>query len=153
MRKRLLSIALVMILLLGLFPMSAFAANEIEDTEIIVFEDGSYLEISIVTSSARVANTVSGAKKYTYRDSNGNVDWEAKLNATFAYSGAWYTCTTASCSLTISDSQWYEISKSTARGTNNAYAYLTMGRKVLGVTIERPEYTIQLTCDSNGNLS
>lgn len=151
--KRLLSVALVMVLLLAILPCSALAANTTEQTNVIRYEDGSYVEVSIETSSARIANTVSGTKKYTFYDSDGNMEWQAKLNATFAYSGAWYTCTTATCSVTIYDSQWYEISKSTARGTNNAYAYLTMGRKVLGVTIERPEYTIKLTCDSNGNLS
>ena len=154
--KRLFSVALAVILLITMLPCSALAASETKDTQdtyVVRYDDGSYMEVSIDTFSARVPNTVSGTKKYTFYDSDDNMEWQAKLNATFAYSGAWYTCTTASCNLTIYDSQWYEISKSTARSSNNAYAYLTLGRRVLGVTIERPEYTIKLTCDTSGNLS
>ena len=151
--KRFCSLFLVAILLIGVLPSSVSAANVTDAPEVIQFDDGSYILIFTDTSSARVANTVSGSKKYVCYDSNNNKDWEAKLSATFAYSGAWYTCTTATCNVTIYDSQWYEISKSTSRGSNNAYAYLTMGIKVLGVTVERSDYTIKLTCDSNGNLS
>lgn len=151
--KRLFSGALVMILLIALLPSSTLASNQIESIEVIRLDDGSYMEITIETLSARVANTVSGSKKYTYYDSDGNVLWEAKLSATFAYSGAWYTCSTANCNVTIYDSHWYEISNSTIRSSNNAFTNLTMGRRYLGVTVEKPQYTIKLTCDINGNLS
>ena len=136
-----------------MLPCNALAANQDDHIEIIQFEDGGYVEISTEMSPARVANTVTGSRTYTYYDSNHEKSWAAKLTATFAYSGGWYTCTTANCDVTIYDNQWYEISNTTTRSSNNAYAYLTMGRRVLGVTVERPEYTIRLTCDNNGNLS
>ena len=151
--RRLFSAVIVLVLLFGLIPCNAFAADQVEHVEIIQFEDGGYVEISIGTSPARVANTVSGYKTYTYYDGNNEKSWEATLTATFAYSGGWYTCTTANCNVTIYDNQWYVISNSTVRSSNNAVTNLTMGRKVLGVTVERPQYTIKLTCDSNGNLS
>ena len=153
MSKKFISFAIILVLLLGLFPCYAFAVDIAEDTDIILLDDGSYIEVMVETSPARAANTVSGSKKYVCRDSDGDVMWEAKLSATFAYSGAWYTCATADCDVTIYESNWYVISNSTTRSSNNAYAYLTMGRRVLGVTVERPEYTIKLTCDINGNLS
>lgn len=153
MNKRLISFILVMVLMFGQLSYSVFAAEEPVDTQIISFEDGSYIEVSVIESSARVANTVSGSKKYTFYDGNNNKSWEAKLTATFAYSGGWYTCTTANCNVTIYDSQWYVISNSTVRSSNNAVTNLTMGLRTAGVTIERPQYTIKLTCDINGNLS
>ena len=153
MSKKLISFSVILILLLGLFPGNAFATGTAKDIDIILLDDGSYIEVIIEISPTRAANTVSGYKKYVCRDSGGDLEWEAKLSATFAYAGAWYTCATADCDVTIYDSDWYVISNSTIRSSNHAIARLTMGRKVLGVTVEEPQYTIELTCDINGNLS
>lgn len=151
--RKLICVSVVFILVMSMLPYGVFAASESKNTEIIWYDDGSYMEISVKESVTRVANTVSGSKTYTYYGANGGVEWKAVLSATFAYSGSWYTCTTASCNVTISESQWYVISNSTTRSSNNAITNLTMGRKLLGVTIDKPQYTIKLTCDSNGNLS
>ena len=153
MSKKLLSFAIALVLLLGIFPSNVFASGTVEKADIILLDNGSYIEVVIETSPARAANTVSGSKRYICRGSDGNIEWEAKLSATFAYSGAWYTCAAADCSITIYDSDWYVISNSTIRSSNHAIARLTMGRKVLGITVEEPQYTIELTCDINGNLS
>lgn len=153
MIKRFISLLLVCMLLIMVFPFGAYAVNEVEPADVILCEDGSYIEIFTHVALTRAANTVSGYKEYVCRDSNNTLLWKAKLNATFAYSGGWYTCTTANCNVTIYDSQWYEISNNIIRSSNNAVANLTMGRKLLGVTIEKPQYTIKLTCDINGNLS
>lgn len=151
--KRLFCVALVLILIISILPCSVLAVNEPRNIEIVRYDDGSYMEIVVENSVARVANTVSGSKTYTYYGSDGGTEWKAKLSATFAYSGGWYTCTTANCDVTIYDSSWYVISNSTTRSSNNAFTNLTMGLKYLGVTIDRPQYTIRLTCDINGNLS
>ena len=153
MAKRVIAGLVACMLLMGILPFSAYAVNEAGPTEVQLFDDGIYIEIYTATNPARVSNTVSGYKEYVCRDSNGTLLWKAKLTATFAYSGGWYTCTTASCNVTISDSQWYVISNNTVRSSNNAFTYLTMGIKYLGVTVEKPQYTIRLTCDINGNLS
>lgn len=153
MMKRLFSTVIVLVLLIGLIPCNALAANQVDHVEIIQLEDGGYVEISTEMSPARAANTVTGSRTYTYYDSNHEKSWAAKLTATFAYSGGWYTCTTANCNVTIYDNQWYVVSNTTTRSSNNAVTNLTMGRKYLGVTVERPQYTIRLTCDINGNLS
>ena len=150
---RLFTVAIVMILMVGLIPCNALATNKIDGTEIIWLEDGSYLEISIEKLPARGASTVSGSKKYTCYASDNSKLWEAKLTATFNYSGAWYTCSVANCNVTIYDNNWYVVSNNTIRSSNNAQTNLTMGRKVLGVTVEQRQYTIKLTCDNNGNLS
>lgn len=151
--KRIVIVTLTLVVLIGMLPFNAFAVSKAGDTNVVRFDDGAYMEISIDTSSARVANTVSGSKTYTYYDSDGNVEWKATLSATFAYSGSWYTCTTANCNVTIYDDKWYVISNTTTRSSNNATTQLTMGKKYLGVTTAKPQYTITLTCDNNGNLS
>ena len=151
--KRVVVLLLVLITVIGALPYGVYAANQVGDPDIIWLEDGSYIEVLIETSPARVANTVTGSKKLTYRNSGGDALWQAKLTATFAYSGAWYTCATANCTVTIYDSHWYEVSNSTIRSSNHAKTYLTMGRKHLGVTVQELDCTIELTCDINGNLS
>lgn len=153
MNRRIFSVLLVLIALIGTIPHGVYAINEAVPVAVIQLEDGYYIDIVTEVSPTRVANTVSGSKTYTCRGGDGSVMWVAKLNATFAYSGGWYTCTTANCNVTISDNQWYVISNSTVRSSNNAVTNLTMGLRTAGVTIDRPQYTIKLTCDNNGNLS
>lgn len=153
MVKRCLSVVLVLVILLGLLPFNVFATTETEDSEVIFFEDGSYIVITIASSSNRSIYSKTGHKKLVFYDGDNNVSWEAKLSATYIYTGESATCTTASCTVTVYDNQWYEVSKSTTRSGNAATTQLTMGRKFLGVTVEKPEYTITLTCDKDGNLS
>lgn len=153
MVKKILSIALVLVLMLVLLPVDVYATYEDENTEVIFLEDGSYIVITVVSSSTRSIYSKNGQKKLVYYDSDNNVSWEANLSATYIYTGESATCTTASCSLTIYDNQWYEISRSTTRSANAATTQLTMGLRFLGVTINKPEYTITLTCDKDGNLS
>ena len=59
----------------------------------------------------------------------------------------------ASCSVSISDSSWYVVSRTASRSGNTATANLTMGRRALGVTVSTSNYTITLSCDKSGNLS
>ena len=151
MKKRILSMALALLMLVTLLPVRTFA-NQIEN-DTIVFDDGGYLEITIEYISARATNTRIGNKYLTYYDSNDAVEWEAKLNASFTYDGTTSSCTSASCTVTVYDSIWYEISNSTTRSGSTATTALTMGRKFLGITIAKREYTITLTCDKDGNLS
>lgn len=148
--KRMVALFLVIVGVLGVLPFGTHAASA---DDVIWFDDGSRMVIHIDQTSARVANTVSGSKTYTYYDGNGNVNWQAKLSATFAYSGGWYTCSTANCNVTVYENQWYVISNSTIRSSNHAITNLTMGLKHLGVTVQKPQYTIELTCDNNGNIS
>lgn len=153
MIKRIFSIFFALVLLFSALPCNVMATSSDIATEVIHFDDGSYIEVSIVSSPARSIFSRNGYKKYTYYDSNNNISWEATLSATYIYTGESATCTTTSCAVTVYDNQWYEISKSTARSGNVATMQLTMGRKFLGVTVDKPAYTITLTCDKDGNLS
>lgn len=151
--KKVISVLLVLFSLMSILSPSVYATNEVDEVETLWLEDGSYIIVSIEKSPARVANTVSGGKTYTGYGNNGQLLWEADLKATFAYSGGWYTCTTAKCDVTIYASNWYVVSNNTVRSSNNAYTHLTMGSKLLGITVTKESYTLKLTCDINGNLS
>lgn len=133
-------------------PISAHA-TENEDVTITTFDDGSYLEIVITEGNTRASNSKSGQKTLSYKNSNGEVEWKAVLSASFTYTGSSATCTSASCTVTTYLNDWYVVSKSTTRNANTATTQLTMGERVLGVTISKPSYTLTLSCDANGNLS
>lgn len=153
MSKRVISVLLILISLIGILPLHAFAADQVQPVDIIPLEDGSYIVVSVETSPARIANTVSGSKLFTCYGEDDTVLWVATLSATFAYSGAWYTCTTANCDITIYSNHWHETANSVRRSSNHAYADFTMKRIVLGITAETIERTMVLTCNSNGTLS
>lgn len=151
MKIRIFSIVLIAVLLVGMFPVNVSAAQTHES--IITLDDGSYLQITIEDISARATNTRTANKYLTYYNSSDEVEWEAKLTASFTYTGTTSSCTSAGCSVTVNDSAWYVVSKSASYSGNTATANLTMGKKFLGITIDKPEYTITLTCDKDGNLS
>lgn len=157
MMKRMLCVALVLVLLAGVLPFGVFAASPSDDTNTITYDDGSYLVISLDVSPARAGNagnTVSGNKTYTFYNSDGVTEWQAKLTASYVFTGGSYTCTSANCNITVYDTnRWHVISKTTNYAGNRATANFTMGKRVLGVTTDKPQYTVNLYCDVNGNLS
>lgn len=150
MKRSVISLLLVFALLSAVAPTRCFAA---ETDSIITFDDGSYITVELMEFSARATNTKSGQRVFNYYNSSNTLEWKAVLTASFTYTGSSSTCTSASCSVTIYNSNWYQVSKSTSRSGNTATTQLTMGHKVLGVTISKPSYTLTLSCDANGNLS
>ena len=151
-------------MLVSVFPaIPASAEGKAEPLDVIYYEDGSYTVITIAEdfssaprSSARVMNTAgvkSGSKTFSHYSDGGVLAWAATLSASFQYNGTSATCTAASCSVSISNSAWYLISKSTSQSGNTATAEVSMGRKLLGVTVRTINCTITLSCDANGNLS
>ena len=153
MRRKFVLLILSLVLLLNCLAVGTIAASVETGTDIIEFDDGSYLEVIVKKSLGRATDSVTGYKIYRYRDASDNIEWEAELTATYTYNGTTSTCTGANCSVTISDSKWYVVSNSTTRSANTATTLLTMGKKFLGITVGKPEYTITLTCDKDGNLS
>lgn len=151
MKMRCVSIFLVALIIVSILSINV-SATQLEEG-VIALEDGGYLVVCIEDVSQRAVNTRVANKYYRYYDSSDNLEWEAKLNASFTYDGTTSTCTSANCTVTIYENPWYEISKSTTRSGNTATTVLTMGRKFLGITVTKPQFTITLTCDKDGNLS
>lgn len=154
MKKRLLSVLLLMFIIVSIVPKEVFATEQITvSEETIFFEDGSSLHISIYESSTRASGTKTGYAEYLYSGSDGAAEWKAVLFGNFTYTGSTSTCTASSCNVTIYDNSWYTVSKTVGKSGNTATATVTMGLKVLGVTVSKPTYNLTLTCDKDGNLS
>lgn len=152
--KRLLSIVLSFTLLLTLLPTNTYAAaNSSTDTSIIYLDDGSYITVELTWADTRATNTKTATKTYTNKASNGDEQWRAVLRGTFTYTGTTVACTAASCDVTITNTNWYIVSKSATKSGNAAVGELTMGRKFLGITVEKVPVSMRITCDANGNLS
>lgn len=152
MIKRVICIFLVAICVLS-FPLHSYATNTIETPSVIYLDDGSYITITVSEIETRASGTKTGKKTYTCTANSGTVCWDATLTGTFTYTGSSATCTYSDCSVTIYENNWYTVSKSAAKSGNTATATVTMGRKVLGITIAKDTYNMVLSCDANGNLS
>lgn len=152
--KRFVRIAISILLVLALLPVSSLAATETPKEETIIYLDnGCYITVELTTAESRAARSKSGSKTYTYYGNNGIEEWRAVLTGIFSYTGTSATCTSASCNVTITDTDWYEVSKTATRSGNAAVGELTMGRRFLGITIDKESLTMRITCDVNGNLS
>ncbi len=150
MFKRIASLLFVLILLI---PVQVFAVDEVQEESIIYLEDGSYIIVTTEEFASRSSGSKTAQRTYTYTASNGVVCWDATLTASFSYTGSSATCTSSDCSITVYKSNWYTVSESATKSGNTATATFTMGRKVLGITVDKDTYTISISCDPNGNLS
>lgn len=152
--KRFINLICVLLLCATLVPNNVLSAASTEVTEdCIYFEDGSYISIEISSVETRSNTVKRGNKTYTYKNSDGVEQWRTVLYGTFTYTGTSSTCTASSCSITISNNNWYEVSKTTGKSGSSATAELVMGRKLLGITVDKETVNMILTCDANGNLS
>ena len=119
----------------------------------IYFEDGSYITIALSIDETRASSNKTAKKTYIYHGNDGDEEWRAVLSGTFIYTGTSSLCTAAGCSVSITDTDWYEISNSATKSGNSALADVTMGRKFIGITIDKESISMRLTCDANGNVS
>lgn len=149
--KRVLPIFIVLTIAIFVFPMYANAAEK--ENNVVYFDDGSYMTTEVITNRMRASGSVTGNKINTYYDSEGNAKWKAVLTGSFTYTGSSATCTSASINVTIYDSNWYVVSKSSSKSGNTASASVTMGGKMAGVTVSKVSANLNLSCDANGNLS
>lgn len=143
----------VILLCAVLLPNSAMAADVTHSSDIIYLEDGSYITVELTEIATRALSTKTGKKTYTYKNSDGVEEWRAVLTGTFGYTGTHSSCTSSVCDVTITKDTWYVVSKTTNVSGNSALADLTMGRKFIGITVEKESLSMKLTCDVNGNLS
>ena len=152
--KMFLKFILSAVLILAILPISTFASTEVTDNEnIIHFEDGSYITIELISVDTRTSGTKTGSKTYCYKNSDGVEEWRAILTGTFTYNGSSATCTATNCNVTITNTNWYTVSKTVSKSGASALGDLVMGRKWLGITVEKENFKMQITCSPNGTLS
>ena len=92
-------------------------------------------------------------KTTTYKNSNGESLWYAKVTASFYYDGSTSSCTSSSASGGSYVSTWKILSKSSSRTGNVGSATVTAGSYYVGILIGTITETVTLACDKNGNLS
>lgn len=152
--KKLITSILLAVLLLGCLPTNTLAVSaQTQKENVIWFDDGSYITITLTETGSRASGTKTGTKTYNYSASNGDVAWKVVLTGTFTYTGSSATCTASSCNVTIYNSAWYVVSKTASKSGNKALADLTMGRKLLGIMVSKKSLSMQITCSANGTLS
>lgn len=149
--KKLFAILSVVLLLTMLFPLEAFAAEQIVSSETVYLEDGSYCVVTLTESMGRSSKT--GTKSSKHYDSNGVLQWTLTVTGTFKYDGSTATCTSVSHSVTISNSAWSVSAQGSTKGGNTAKAVVTMVKTVLGAQTLTQTKTLTLSCDKDGNLS
>lgn len=153
MKKRIVSLILVLVVLLVYFPSYTYAASVNESEQIIELENGCSLVITIREVPSRASGTKTATKNYSYKADNGTVEWKAVLTGTFTYDGTTATCTESSVTTYVYASNWYEVSKTAGKSGNTATGSVTMGRTVLGFTVAKETYNMSLTCSPDGVLS
>ena len=142
---------------------AAVLAETQEDEGVVVSEtteyqeDGSYIEIVVreLPAVTRATTSKSGSKTYTGKTSDGEALWSFTVKGTFSVNtGVSATCTAASCSASIKNSNWTNTAKSVKKSGNQAIGNATFEKKLLGlITTESKTCKLVLTCDKNGKLS
>lgn len=152
--KRIISVVFAVLFLMVLLPYSIVDAAQTEKSNNIIYlENGDHITVEIFEIETRSPSTKTGSKVYVYRNSAGQEGWRITLNGTFTYTGTSSTCITVSSSASITDNNWYVVDNVVYRSGNTATAEYTMGKKLLGVTIGKEDFEVNLSCDANGNLS
>lgn len=151
--KRLLCVILLLLMIISFFPVNTQAAETGTPDYLFYTDDGGYIIMYIEELGTRVSNSKTGSRVFEYYNNDHEIQWRATLTGTYLYTGTTATCTSSRCDVVIYNSAWYVISKSSGMLGAKATAELSMGRKVLGVTVERKNVSMALSCDANGNLS
>lgn len=110
-KKRFLLCVLMFAMMLSLCAVPAMAASETAEanTDVVYFEDGSYLVREVTTeavSMARETKTTSGSAKTTYYNADHEALWDMTLTGTFSYNGVTATALTADYSYNIYNFGW-----------------------------------------------
>lgn len=149
--KKVLSILFAALFLLVLIPSAPVKAET--TTDVVYFEDGSYVVTVLQEYSTRSSNQKTASKSSTLYDPNGRSVATLTVRGTFRYDGTTATCTASTYTHQIHNSSWSLSSGSASKSGNTATAKGTFARKVLGITTDSKTLTVSLSCDKNGNLS
>lgn len=148
---KLLKLFTTILLIFSFLPTFSHATSTTQ-TEIISFEDGSYLTVELTTVQSR-STSRTASKTYHYHNLLGTEEWYATLTGTFTYDGTTSKCTLSGVTIGITDSSWYIVSRESHEEGDTAYGTVVMGVKFLGITTDKKTVNMSLTCDKNGNLS
>lgn len=142
---------------------TAAAADKVLPAETVretveYFEDGSYAIVIVTEESAPMTRATTykktGSKSYTLLNNAGEELWRFTVTGVFTVNeGVSATCTSATYSISITDTAWSNQSASAYASGSQAIGDATFIRKLLGITVETKSCHVVLTCDAYGNLS
>ena len=147
--KKLGQYSVLIALSLCLFIPTAYAATSdvSSSTEVIYFDDGTYLEITTTVSSPFSGTIVDASKEYVYKNLLGTKFFSYTLYGRFEYTGTTSKATDVTSYHTIYDPEWNFGSSRESYSGNTVYGSATFG----GPYIETIGGSI--SCDKNGNIS
>lgn len=142
------------------FSVSAAQQADSAETDIVYFEDGSYLVTTLETDSgiSLFSSTQTGIKTATYYNSDNVAACALRVTATFSYDGTTVSCTSVQDVSYTYVSGWkvenVTTSKSAASTTKaSATAKGNAVQRVLGVAVVSKPISVTVYCDKNGNIS
>lgn len=136
---------LASIVLLYCMAVPAFAEN---NENVISFDDGSYIVVTLQEHNLTRSTTPEVSRIYTYYNPQDEAQWAALLRASFYYNGTTSEAISAKGGYHIYNSEWsYEDSNIYCDGSD-AVLEATFAKAGDSVSI-----TIVLHCDKNGNIS
>lgn len=129
-------------------------------TEIVLLEDGEYLETTIIytpTNSSNISissttKSVTKTKTTYYKNKNGDILWSVSITATFTYDGNTSKCISCSHSTTCPSSTWTIKSVSSSRTGNSATATAIATHTFNNIS-ENYTKSVTISCDKNGIVS
>jgi len=126
----------------------AATPQTISTTEVVYFEDGTYIEITTTVSSNNLRSKITDAsKEYLCKNFLGDKLFSYTLYGRFEYDGSTSEALDVSSLVHIYDSEWTFGSKRESYSGNTVYGSATFGGpqiKTVGGSI---------SCDKNGNIT
>lgn len=162
--KRIISIFMLIIVLL-VTHVTAFATTNTDNTSIEYLEDGSYYVTVIGTPSEQNTNptksyastqsthTVTNYKTTYYKNSSGQTMWYVKVTGTFTYGNGTSKCTAVTPSAASQNTTWKVSNISGIKSGNSASATATGKQYYGGSVVLTKTKTVTLSCSSTGVFS
>ena len=130
----------------------AFAADEnsrVVSRTVEQYDNGACAVITVYDNTTARGGTKNGRKDFDYYES-GSLAWTFTVYGSFSYNGSSATCTAASYTYNLSDSNWTRVSGEAYPSGSAAIAKGVMQKKSTG---KRVYPTVTLTCTPNGVLA
>ena len=136
----------IMALFIASFPVTAFADEDTYQNNVIYFEDGSYIVVTVVEKNTRAAGEREGYKYFNYYDKNGVLGWRLQLMGYYEYDGTTATCVSVASVFLPEDDAYVQVSKTNSKSGNTASCKLVVEKKLLGITTSKTTHTFNLSC-------
>ena len=121
-------------------------------TNVVRGPDGT-LRVVIMDAAGRpIPQRKTATKTTRFFSADGTLQWTMSVTATFTYDGLTVSCSDIVTDVNIENKDGWCVKKVVNSETEPSLK-ITFGRITLGVITSTPEFSLELECDSSGNLS